>query len=342
VLAAADRDVRLRSLLIVATAVMAVALLGCGADAGTAEGHFRFFSPSSPWNRPLSSTAPLADRSARLVEHLADEVKAEKGEERGPTINTIHWSVPVYRVPADEPTVRVALNSDSPGLQRAWEAVPLPANAQPAAGRDKQLVVWQPSTDKLWEFWHLHGEPGDWRARWGGAIEDASEKTGVYGRDVWPDASRMWGASASSLSLAGGLITIEDLEQGEINHALALAIPDVRAGVYASPAQRTDGESDDPLSLPEGAHLRLPPGLRLGQMGLPKVTLEIARAAQRYGIIVRSKAADVVFYGQDPTPTGSEPYEGPHGFFEGVNRLDLAGSFPWRRLQVLKMQLHPE
>jgi hypothetical protein len=35
------------------------------------------------------------------------------------------------------------------------------------------------------------------------------------------------------LSIAGGLITLEDLEKGQLNHALAISLPNGRAGVYA-------------------------------------------------------------------------------------------------------------
>jgi hypothetical protein len=325
-------------------ALAALALAGCGDGATRAEAQFRFFASSSPWNR-RASIFQLDPRSGPITRNLAAEVKAEKLAERGPSINTVRWSVPIYRVAADQPTVRVLQDTGSaPSLQEAWDAVPLPANAVAAAGTDKHLVVWQPSTDKLWEFFHLRGGPGDWRARWGGAIENVSESSGVYGPEAWLGAGYSWGASASSLSLAGGLITLEDLERGYINHALALALPEIRAGVYAAPAQRTDGETHNSLALPEGARLRLDPTLNLGSLHLPHFTKMLAEAAQRYGIIVRSRAGVVAFFGQDPTPTGSEPYEGPNGagFFEGRNRLELLGAFPWSHLQLLKMQLHQQ
>jgi hypothetical protein len=216
----------------------------------------------------------------------------------------------------------------------------LPADAQPAAGTDKHLVVWQPSTDRLWEFWHLEQAPDGWQAAWGGAIEKESSDPGAYGPEAWPGAKTSWGASASSLSIAGGLITLEDLERGQINHALAMALPDVRAGVYASPARRSDGGDTEPLSLPEGAHMRLDPNLDLGSLHLPRLTLMMAEAAQRYGIVVRDQAANVTFYAQDPIPTGTEPYRGTHGYFEGQSPQQLLTFFPWSHLQLLRMELH--
>lgn len=167
-----------------------------------------------------------------------------------------------------------------------------------------------------------------------------SRNPGVYSRAAWPGAKSWWGSSASSLEPAGGLITLEDLALGQINHAIGIAIPGVRAGQYTSPARRTDGKSSNPLSLPEGAHLRLDPTLDLSTLHLPPTTLLIAQAAQRYGLIVRDYAPNLTLYAQDPTPTGTNPYTGPTGYFEGKNPRELLANFPWQHLQLLKMSLH--
>jgi hypothetical protein len=310
------------------------------AKSATGVAPFRFFSPSSFWNEPVPINAPLAPDSATVVDAFAEKIAAAESSGGNPTINTIRWSVPIYTVPANEPTVRVKLLHRSAALQVAWDAVPLPSDAQPAAGTDKHLVVWQPSTNRLWEFWRLENTSSGWQAQWGGAMEKVSSNPGVYNSKAWRGADSIWGGSASSLSLAGGLITLEDLEQGVINHALNLTVPNVRAGVYASPAQRDDGTSTNPLSLPEGARLRLNPRLDLAALHLPRLTLMIAEAAQRYGLFVRSRGANVAFEGQDPIPTGTEPYGGPHGYFEGKTGPELLASFPWSQLELLKMKLH--
>ncbi len=339
-----------------------VALTACGtgtSDAGVsrlaAAGHdtglqnatsslrasLRFFSSSSIWNRPLSAGTPL-DRSSASVAGAFDQVvAAEQAAGVGPWIGTTDYSVPVYSVAADQPTVTVKLlHTPEPALSAAWRFVPLPPDAKPAAGHDGNLVVWQPSTDRLWEFWQLaHGARG-WHATWGGAIRKVSLNSGVFGQGAWPGAEPWWGVSASSLSIAGGLITFEDLEHGKIEHALAMAIPGVRAGVYSSPARRTDGKSTNPLALPEGAHLRLNPNLDLAGLHLPKLTLMIAEAAQRYGIFIRDGAGNVQFFAQDPSSLSSNPYKGPSGYFEGQSPVRLLASFPWQELQLLKMELH--
>jgi hypothetical protein len=303
---------------------------------------FRFFSPSSFWNEVVPLGAPLDPSSAGVVASFDKEIAAEVQAGQGPWVNTTSYSIPLYTVAADQPTVSVRLDRVSnTALSSAWRAVPLPATATPAAGTDGDLFVWQPSTDRLWEFWRLVHWGGDgWHASWGGTIQHVSSSLGVYGPEAWPGAQSWWGVSASSLSLVGGLISLEDLQVGQINHALEMAIPSVRAGVYASPAQRTDGRSADPVSLPEGAHLRLNPNLNLATLHLPHLTLMIAEAAQRYGIYIVDGASIAEFPAQDPTPMGINPYTGPTGYFEGKHPNQLLASFPWNQLQLLKMELH--
>jgi enoyl-[acyl-carrier-protein] reductase (NADH) len=307
---------------------------------------FRFFSSTGLWNEAVPANAPVDPNSAAIVGSFDSEIAAADEVKKGqPNINTTAWSVPIYTVPATQATVKVTQlvsygEKLNVALQSAWDTVPLPPEAKPAAGTDRDLVVWQPSTDHLWEFWGLEKTQEGWKAKWGGAMESASTDPGVYGPEAWPGAQTGWGVSATSLSVAGGLITLEDLELGQINHALALAIPNTRAGEYASPAQRTDGYSNAPDSMPEGAHLRLSPNLNLASLHLPRLTLMMAEAAQRYGIYVRDSSVNVAFVAQDPTPTGTNPYTGPHGYFEGKSPQQLLEAFPWHYLEILKMELH--
>jgi hypothetical protein len=344
------------------------AMAGCGGSAGASpvgstlasgrsvgDAHssnttpLRFFSPSSFWNKPVSADAPLDPASVAIMGAFAEGIAAQERADDGPWINTAEYSIPVYTVSEDQPTVRVTLDrtrAHVPGaatLSAAWGAVPLPSTAKPAVGTDGSLVIWQPSRDRLWEFHRLVHEPGGWSANWGGAMRHVSSNQGVYGPDAWPGAQTGWGMSASSLSLVGGLITLEDLELGQINHALEMALPQRSASVFASPAQRTDGRSTDPLALPEGAHLRLNPALDLAALHLPRLTLMLAEAAQRYGIFITDgtgASGASTFFAQDPTPTGTNPYAGPSGYFEGKRPNELLASFPWDQLQLLKMELH--
>jgi hypothetical protein len=307
---------------------------------------FRFFSPQSFWNQPVSSSAPVDPASAAMVAGLSREVQQEQRTRTGPWINTGHDGIAIINAPANQPTVRVVLRASNgepdPALSAAWSAVPLPAGAQPSTG-DKDLAVWQPSTDRMWEFFGLTQTAGHWEARWGGAMRQVSTNPGVYGPGAWPGAQPYWGVTAASFPLVGGAMTVQQLQAGNIGHALAITIPSPRASVFAVPAERTDGSSQLPDALPEGARLRLDPNLDLNSLGLPPITRAIAEAAQRYGIIVRDTSGNIAFAAQDPLTEAAtaqrDPYSGPKGLFEGQSPLSLLAKFPWERLEVLKLDV---
>jgi hypothetical protein len=302
---------------------------------------FRFFSPTSFWNTALSPTAPVDPLSDPIVSAFQAEIAKELSMHHGPSITATSYGVPIYTVAGNQPNVNVHLTSSSPApnLQAAFSAVPLPPDAEPTEGTDGTLVVWQPSSDRLWEFWRLRKGSEGWEASWGGAMEHVSSNSGAYGPGVWSNSKTWWGSSASSLSIAGGLITLEDLERGEIDHALAMAIPNVRAREFSLPAQRTDGKSTSPTALPEGAHLRIDPSLNLDSLAMPPLTRMIARAAQRYGIVIRDYSSVAHFFAQDPSSLPVNPFLGPGGYFEGRYPGELLASFPWDHLQLLQMQL---
>jgi hypothetical protein len=109
--------------------------------------------------------------------------------------------------------------------------------------------------------------------------------------------------------------------------------------VQAWPAQRNDGRLSTLDSLPEGAHLRLPATLNLDALGLPPATLAMARAAQRYGIVIHDVTHKLIKIDAEHwEPLGSNPYPAILG---SASPLPVMRAFPWAQLEVLKMDLRP-
>lgn len=305
------------------------------------------FANNSVFNAPLEDNALLDVTSAELMTQFVSEART-KG-----TINTTSWSVPVYPALPGASPVKVTqvryepvptkppVNPTNPKLQEAWNSVPIPPGAVGANGTDKHCVVWQPSTDKLWEFYHLEKTTtGEFTAEWGGAINEVSTNPGAYDAGAYaPYSQNSWGASACSISIAAGLITLDDLEKGKIDHALAIAVPTPRKTIYVAPAKRTDGGSSLTTSLPEGAHIRLDPKVNLDALEMPKLTRMLAEAAQKYGMIVRDSAGSVPFYAEDPTRLGVNPYIAGPKYFESRTPAQLLAFFPWKHCQLLSMNL---
>jgi hypothetical protein len=294
----------------------------------------RYFSRRAVWNAALADDAALDPQSGAVTGELLRQVNDGFAAGPPPTINTNAYTPTVYTVASSTPRVRVALDRP-PGYARdlaaAFASVPLPAGARPSPGSDGELVVWQPATGTLWEFWRLRRAADGWHATWGGRMRHVTDSPGAF---TEPHAD--WGTSASSLPLVGGLITPSELGAGKIDHAVALGIPRARAGVFALPAQRTDGNLRCAHAVPEGAHFRLDPGLDIAALRLPPATATLARAAQRYGIVVREQSGAVAFYAQNAASLQGDPYP---RLFGGQSPTDLLRSFPWSRLQLVKMRL---
>jgi hypothetical protein len=288
----------------------------------------RPFSASSFWNKPLADDAPLDPMSAAYNAELRRQL-----DQWMPWINTTSFSTPLYTVPAGQPPVRVKLDNTHSALQAAWERVPIPPGAKPATGSDAWMVVSQPSTDTMWEFWGAEKRADGWHARYGGRMQNVSSNPGHF---TEPPS---WGATATSLPLLGGLMRLDELKAGRIDHALAMAIPQPKARAFSLPAQRTDGKNESPNAIPEGTRFRIDPRLDLSKLKMAPIVRQMAVAAQRYGIVVRDTAGSVAFYAEDPTPTGKNPFSGASGYFGGQYPNKLLAQFPWEHLQALRTDI---
>jgi hypothetical protein len=294
----------------------------------------RPFSPTSFWNAPLAADAPIDAKSATYVADIQRQLTLWM-----PWINTNKDSVPVYTVGANQPLVKVTLDkvgtdSQTTALRAAWAQVPVPPNALPSKGVDMNLVVHQPSTDTMWEFWGMVKLADGWHAKWGGKMTSVSTNPGHY---AWP--TERWGASGTSIPLLGGLMRIDEIKSGKIDHALAIALPEVRKDVYSWPAQRSDGQIASENAIPEGTRFRLPPTLDLSKIPMSPMVRQMAVAVQKYGMVVRDRSGSIAFYGEDPTQYGLDPYYGTTGFFGGKYPSTLLAGFPWAKLQALQTQL---
>jgi hypothetical protein len=314
---------------VLALAVMAIGLMAApSAQASTYQPirGTQLFAPDSVWNKPLAADAPLTSNSSTLSGTLNWERSYF-----GPWINTTSYSTPIYTVAADQATLHVTLDNNNAQLAADFNQVPLPPDARPAAGTDGHLVVWQPSTQTMWEFWQLHKDSsGNWHTTYGGKMSNVSSNPGYY--------ANRYGATATSLPVAAGVITLQEETDGVINHALALAIPHPKAGTFVYPAQRGDGDSTSDTAIPEGTRFRLPASLNIDALNLPRQTAMMAKAAQKYGIIVVDGAGAVTFRAEDPylftQQFGIDPY-GPYAF-GGQSPGKLLGAFPWQQLQVVQ------
>lgn len=319
------------------------------------------FSASSYVHTPLNPSAVLDSKSATWVADIRRQITQYYGLAN---VNIEQYSPPVWIVGAGQPTVRVKCWDRSNAswsyqpLQDQWLDVPLPDDFKPSPGTDQEAIVYQPSTGKYWEFWLMQQTGAtvtdsagravpEWGARWGGRILSLGTNPGYY---PTPGSGAKFGTTATGLPLLAGLITIDEQRAGVINHAVHFALPETRKDVWAFPAQRTDGQLTSVDAIPEGTTFRLPANLDLNALSMDPYARMIARAVQKYGMVLRDRSGSVCFYAENPAGRYVvHPYYGPGGILrcpngtwewacaaDGNNRLR---GFPWDKLQAVQTQL---
>jgi hypothetical protein len=315
------------------------------AAAAAPPARWRPFAPDSVWNLPLRTDAPLLADSGTHVAWLRTQNAAS-----GMWINSGTCGMPEYWADADTPRVTVTLDASAyqdRGLIRAWHSVPIPTGVRPSNCSDQNFAVLQTQPDGSvaeWEFWAAtQAIEGTWTARWGGATQDVRADRGVASSIAWNDPTAPavadstsnggWNVTASSVSMTAGVITIDDMNRGIIDHALAVALPETAKSRWLWPAQRTDGGSTDPAALPEGARLRIDPSVNLDTITMTPIVRMMAEAAQRYGIVVRDRThANTAFYTEEPKTAQTSPLS---SLLAGKYPDTALAQFPWDRLQVL-------
>jgi hypothetical protein len=306
------------------------------------------FHPLSYHNKPLADNAPLDPNSANAVQDLVTMT--------GQYVETINgangvWSTPVYTVPAGQATRQVInLNSGHPPLNEAYSAVPLPAGAQPESQSDHHLTVYQPSTDKLWEFWGFsYNSSGQPQARYGGRMCSVSTNPGHFITTSSPcNQVKGWGATATSIPLLAGLIRLPEGDALNIPHSLALSVPKSNCQ-FRSPAQRTDGGCSPGVQhLPPGARLRLPASLNVDALPMHPLGKAIARAVQRYGMHIMDRSGSIALYADQDNIAGSDGQKyvasGGRSWSQirgGSSAEQVMAGFPWSQLQMLTPAVDP-
>jgi hypothetical protein len=264
------------------------------------------FSRLGPWNTPLPAKVPLARNSAAIVASIAADRASHFGIWG---LNTDTYSTPIFYVGRHTPVRRwtysncLNLPKLAPVIAPSLAAVPTPANLIVSKGTDESTTIYQPSTDTYWDFWRTKKDAsGHWSACWGGEIRHYSHNPGIFRNPL--------GASASGLPLGAFTIRISELQHGYIDHAINLVVPRTRAGCFSWPANRDDGIAKG-ASIPcEGQRFRLNPTFDVSKLYSPAART-IARAMQKYGLILTDKGGAMVTMAEDP-----RPYEAAHG---GVN-----------------------
>ncbi|QWF70861.1 DUF4124 domain-containing protein [Methylomonas paludis] len=307
-----------------------------GLSANTSYADIADYLPAVPdnfWSTPIPANTQLDPNSSNYVNEFIRQFNTYYGTV---AIMTEAFSAPVFIADSSTPVVPVTQlgcqnTTPNPGLKAQLANVPVPAGTVSPADSDGEVVIYDPTSDTLWEFWKMQNVNGNWQACWGGQIPNFSTSNSIF---PWP-----YGATATGLPLASGQITAEEIQSGQINHVIGIALVDLAdKSIFSWPANRSDGSNPNniPNRIPAGTHFRLDPTINVDALKLTPAGKVIAKAAQTYGFVVWDKSGALTLRAQNVLTYTSQGLANPYpAVFGGKANWAVLQNFPWNRLQFL-------
>jgi hypothetical protein len=222
----------------------------------------------------------------------------------------VYWvdstKTPVQTVSASLGGTGFRTGAASDSVAAGTGQAPIPNGATPAAGTDKHMSIVDRTAHTEWGFWNADDSTGSWTAGEASTMD-------LSGNGVRPPTNdNPWwagqGPRACGYSLIAGLITTDDIQSGEIRHALVVAYPHIESRYYTPPASSAQGTTSEALptrGIPCGGHVQLDPSLDVTKLGLSPSGLLIARALQTYGAFVGDFSGAVSLYADASTAAQS-------------------------------------
>lgn len=300
----------LRQMLPAAALLGAAFITGCAqtggipattlAVAAEPQAGWRPFSADSPWNTPIPANAKIDPKSDVLV--------ADVGAGGDLYLNMAEWSVMVkYFDSTKAPQQRVrALYEGRHGAGfEPGDTVPLPADTLPEGSTPAQsnyLTLVDPALNLAWDTRQLgRNDKGEWFAGFGSEVDLSGTGVSV----PWMKAERRdlsSGARPSGVPLMAGLIRVDEVKAGRIDHALAFAYPLAQTGKFVPPASTAlvaaDKASERHIGLPMGARIQLDPAYDIDNTLLSPGAKVVAKALQEYGAILVDEAGATVLFAE--------------------------------------------
>jgi hypothetical protein len=265
-----------------------------------------FFSrPGNIWTTPVPVDAPADPRSAEYINSLL--------EAPSPVVSIRQFSVPVYIAQEGSPRFTIRPTSEFTPPDFVLDNVPIPEHVLPDPEDDGHMVIFDATSDCVYEFYRPGRTVDGWTAEWANAI--SGDGDGIY-----PDGLS---TRASGFSSGAGLIWPDELRAGHIPHVLTFAYPFTSSSGPVDPATRTDGRTNSRAALPIGAHLVLDPEIDIDALGLPQAERTLAKALQEYGMILSDTSGGFTLYAVNPLSFPGDPY------------ISLWGDTPWADLSAI-------
>ncbi len=300
---------------------------GGSGGSGGASGPWRPFSDTSAWNTKLAADPPIDSDNQAMIDDLTT---LSQWNFLG--INIAGFSIPLYWANDSTPQVQVHADLGGEGFVGnngldATAMVPIPSDAAPDPESDRHMLIVHENRQISWDFFGAEPNGGAWTC----ALCATTDLLGSGARPI-KEGNPTWytshGARACGFPLIAGLIRVEEMKAGKIDHALVIAYPHIRAGLYtppASTAQATIGtDAIKSRGIPCGGRIQLDPSLDLDSLGLTASGKIVATALQEYGAYVGDYSGAINVYAEGSPAAQAEWSQGLLDTYEVKDQIPLS------------------
>lgn len=273
----------------------ATAMVAAGAVASPDAGTFpaSFYTASSPWNTRLSGSESLESNSSEMIQQAISQSSGG--------FSVIWERFGVAGFYADRSTPTYTVRNTTYNTEWKLPNVPIPSAAWPAAGDDGHMAVVM--NDPLsarhgcsWSWISAGTTSRDGPFDFSDPRGEMVQRHHLINESGWIKGASVRGSSAEVLA---GAIRPSELRAGQINHALAVYVPQSRreydyegSRVSRLFSYTSDGTGQGTKYVPEGARLRLPASF--DESGLSSHWQAVARALKTYGAFVIDNAGNAI------------------------------------------------
>lgn len=238
------------------------------------------FPSSNDWNQRID-TAPVDPNSDTLINSIGRTTHLHPDFGSNPT-----YGIPYVIVSGNTTKVPVSFDyadESDPG------PYPIPANPPIEGGTnatgDRHILVIDRDNWLLYETWSTYPSGSGWHAG-SGAIFNLT--TGALRPDGWTSAD------AAGLPIFPGLVRLEEVKNGVINHAIRFTVSRSRKA-YVYPARHYASSNTSASLPPMGMRVRLKASVDIS--GYPHDARVILQAMKTYGMIVADNGSNWYFSG---------------------------------------------
>jgi hypothetical protein len=305
----------------------------------------RFFSDDSFWNQPIATEAEIDPQSEKWIKMLELEPTKENF-----STSFSEWTVPVYEVNENTKYVHVKNHKLSENQLKIWipkttdhfkqgpdyNPVPIPQNSSPDSEEDAHYAVVDWNRMLAWDMWGLQQlKDGTWESNTGMIYR--LDGDGVFsGKElgyVDNESVHFHGPSrAAGVPAIAGLIRYDEVLSGEIKHKLSCATRFAAKQTFVYPASWSDGFVEG--GIPEGAVIQLDPNLDLKQFELTKEEIIVAKAIQKYGMVIVDIAQGQPIYAEGLWGHPDKSWEGK---LREWKKQGIA-AIPYKHYRILKVE----